>query len=487
MDRRIGALGATALLLLPLVLGGSLIGLVVLWDGTSQAACNPSGGAAQVDPGNVPEGPVAGFGHEQLVNAAYIMRAATDLGLSRRDQTIGVMTAIGESGLRVLDYGDATGPDSRGLFQQRDNGAWGSLADRMDPYTSASNFFKKLKGVTGRDGLEPTLAAHRVQGNADPFYYRPFWSPAQQVVEALAGAVPVSVPAAAPDPGQSRYGLGQVPAHTVLVANTLGQMFGIKTVGGYRAGDPDPVGHTAGLALDFMINDIPRGVAVGQRLATYAHDHADELGVQYIVWRQHIWNIARADEGWRAMPDRGNPTDNHMDHVHISLTGTDPGTDLGTLPSDGCSAGSDLSADQVDRLLPDGRRNPHSASQAIAWGRALLGATVLPDGTAQSGHCLRFVTLAFGYSAGYDLAYQVWANAPAVIQHPGDFNAPPGTVVVWSNAGGLGGGAGHIGISIGGGQMLSTSNTTVRIMPIRNNGYVPDSNYLGWMPPLITA
>ena len=41
-------------------------------------------------------------------------------------------------------------------------------------------------------------------------------------------------------------------------------------------------------------------------------------------------------------------------------------------------------------------------------------------------------------------------------------------------------------ISIGGGEMISTSGSTVRIMPIRGNGYVPDANYYGWMPPVIT-
>ena len=43
--------------------------------------------------------------------------------LSLRDQAIGVMTAMGEYSLQVLEYGDAAGPDSRGLFQQRANGA----------------------------------------------------------------------------------------------------------------------------------------------------------------------------------------------------------------------------------------------------------------------------------------------------------------------------------------------------------------------------
>ena len=50
-----------------------------------------------------------------------------------------MMTAIGESNLVNVNYGDLAGPDSRGLFQQRANGAWGSYADRMNPRIAATN------------------------------------------------------------------------------------------------------------------------------------------------------------------------------------------------------------------------------------------------------------------------------------------------------------------------------------------------------------
>ncbi len=96
------------------------------------------------------------------------MKAAKDLGLPAAAQILGVQAAIGESTLNVIDHGDAAGPDSRGLFQQRNNGgAWGgSYSDRMDPYISATNFFKTLSNVAGWDQLEPSTAIHRVQGNA---------------------------------------------------------------------------------------------------------------------------------------------------------------------------------------------------------------------------------------------------------------------------------------------------------------------------------
>ncbi|MGV8966339.1 MAG: hypothetical protein ACOH2F_08665 [Cellulomonas sp.] len=126
---------------------------------------------------------------EPLANAASIIRAGQAMGLSVRDQTIGVMTALGESSLRVVDHGDVAGPDSRGLFQQRDNGAWGSLADRMNPTVSATSFFTALARVPGRDAMTPTAVAHAVQRNADPDHYTKYWDTAVAIVSRVsAGA-----------------------------------------------------------------------------------------------------------------------------------------------------------------------------------------------------------------------------------------------------------------------------------------------------------
>ncbi|WP_423923855.1 hypothetical protein ACPEEZ_06250 [Frigoribacterium sp. 2-23] len=138
-----------------------------------------------VDGITVPAGPVAGYCQDRLVNAAWIIVAARAQGIGVHTQAIGVMTAMGESSLRNLDYGDTVGPDSRGLFQQRDNGAWGSYDDRMTPYTAATMFFTKLVKTPGWKDLTPTQAAHTVQVNADPDHYTPYWEDAVTVVTAL--------------------------------------------------------------------------------------------------------------------------------------------------------------------------------------------------------------------------------------------------------------------------------------------------------------
>jgi len=137
---------------------------------------------------SVPAGPVAGFCQAQLVNAVYIIAAGRASDAPIAAQEIAVMTAIGESGLRNLNYGDTAGPDSRGLFQQRGN--WGPLAVRMDPYKAAKLFYGRLLGLPGWQKLTPTAAAHAVQGNADPGYYTQFVARAQELVATFSTDAP---------------------------------------------------------------------------------------------------------------------------------------------------------------------------------------------------------------------------------------------------------------------------------------------------------
>ncbi|HEX4443512.1 MAG TPA: hypothetical protein VHZ81_08050 [Galbitalea sp.] len=147
---------------------------------------------------SVPAGPIEGYCQAALVNAAQIIRAANRWTADDRAKDIGVMVAIGESNLQNLNYGDTAGPDSRGLFQQRSN--WGPLADRMNPYTAAYNFFQRLLGIVGWQTLAPTAAAHIVQGNANPNYYAPYYPRAQRMVAALlADQIPPPL-AASPTP-----------------------------------------------------------------------------------------------------------------------------------------------------------------------------------------------------------------------------------------------------------------------------------------------
>ncbi|MDN4643387.1 CHAP domain-containing protein [Arthrobacter sp. PsM3] len=178
------SLGLVALVAVPSLFFGLVFSMILLLAPAKPAAADCGPVSVVVD-GNTK---VDGYTSEQLQNAAAIMGAGRSLNLSANGQIISVMVALGESGLRVLDTGDGAGPDSRGLFQQRDNGAWGSYADRMDPTTSATNFIKALKGVAGWELLEPTIAGNKVQRNADPYHYQKYWPEAVKLVQVLSNS-----------------------------------------------------------------------------------------------------------------------------------------------------------------------------------------------------------------------------------------------------------------------------------------------------------
>jgi uncharacterized protein YraI len=75
--------------------------------------------------------------------------------------------------------------------------------------------------------------------------------------------------------------------------------------------------HGEGRALDCMISDS----TVGWDMARWLRANASRLGVMEVIYRQQIWTVQRSSEGWRPMADRGSPTANHMDHVHVSVYG----------------------------------------------------------------------------------------------------------------------------------------------------------------------
>jgi hypothetical protein len=72
--------------------------------------------------------------------------------------------------------------------------------------------------------------------------------------------------------------------------------------------------HSQGLAIDIMVSG-----AHGYEVRDFVRAHYAELGVNYIIYSQHIWSVERGGEGWRSMSDRGSTTANHYDHVHVTV------------------------------------------------------------------------------------------------------------------------------------------------------------------------
>ncbi|WP_336922986.1 hypothetical protein [Aquipuribacter sp. SD81] len=110
----------------------------------------------------------ASFAPDQTATAALVVGVANRRGLPARAGTIGVATAVQESSLRNIDYGDR---DSLGLFQQRPSQGWGSAEQVQDPLYATGAFYDALVEVDGWQDREVTDAAQRVQRSAFPEAY----------------------------------------------------------------------------------------------------------------------------------------------------------------------------------------------------------------------------------------------------------------------------------------------------------------------------
>lgn len=92
------------------------------------------------------------------------------MGMSVWDITVAIATAMQESSLRNLNYGDR---DSLGLFQQRPSQGWGNPDQVRNPEYAAGQFFAALKrlGADRSSRYSLTRAAQAVQRSAYPNAY----------------------------------------------------------------------------------------------------------------------------------------------------------------------------------------------------------------------------------------------------------------------------------------------------------------------------
>lgn len=91
--------------------------------------------------------------------------------------------------------------------------------------------------------------------------------------------------------------------------------FGVNDIGGYREADGYNE-HSTGRALDVMTG---QDAALGTSIKDFAIANAKKIGLKWAIWQQKMWYPDGSSE---AMEDRGSPTQNHMDHVHIFLDET---------------------------------------------------------------------------------------------------------------------------------------------------------------------
>ncbi|WP_172922312.1 LysM domain-containing protein [Streptococcus sp. 716] len=107
---------------------------------------------------------------------------------------------------------------------------------------------------------------------------------------------------------------------TAAFKEEIANLFGITFFSGYRPGDSGD--HGKGLAIDFIV---PESSELGDKIAEYAIQNMASRGISYIIWKQRFYAPFDSKYGpantWNPMPDRGSVTENHYDHVHVSMNG----------------------------------------------------------------------------------------------------------------------------------------------------------------------
>ena len=312
---------------------------------TSASAAITTDTAAQV--GSVPSkvtvpssrpGQTMELAGEQVSNAAAIIAAGKKANIPNYGWVVAIATALQESGLKNLTYGDR---DSQGLFQQRPSSGWGSVQQIRDPQLSAQAFYgvaahtqnRGLVDIKGWPSMSVAAAAQAVQISAFPSAYAKWEAAARATVQQLGDGQALTTTPILCGTG-SDVQLGECPATGSAAENGLtrdallvlrcakAKFPALVDFGGTR---PDPLpDHPSGRAVDVMIPDYrsSEGKAFGWQVAHWLKDHRTQLGIHYLIFDAKIWSVDRDREGWRAYsPGSINASSLHRNHVHVSVYG----------------------------------------------------------------------------------------------------------------------------------------------------------------------
>jgi murein DD-endopeptidase MepM/ murein hydrolase activator NlpD len=269
---------------------------------------------------------VADLDQEQISNARTIIAVGKSLKIPPRGWVIAIATAMQESGLRSLNYGDR---DSLGLMQQRPSMGWGTVAQVQNAEYAARAFYGGPKSPTSNSGLlsvrgweEMPLwqAAQTVQRSAFPLAYADHEALSTQIVERLAGTTAGCEPLAS-GPWRTPVGTGY----------TLTSSYGWRT-SPTRGGADFHTGQDFAQPEGSAVSAISRGVVA---FAGWGGSYGNLVRVRHAngveSWYAHlstttvaVGDLIKAGEPLGAVGSTGNSTGPHL---HLEIRVDDEPTD----------------------------------------------------------------------------------------------------------------------------------------------------------------
>jgi hypothetical protein len=210
---------------------------------------------------------------DQAGIAATIAGVARDRAMPVRAVTIAYATALQESDLENLPYGDR---DSVGVFQQRPSQGWGTRAELLNPVYATTRFFAALAAVPGYQRLPVYRAAQDVQRSADGYAYSQYSTQGAAMAGGFAGWNARSV--------WCWYGSG-VSGRGKLAIAVRGLTTAFGALRAAHFGDP------------IMTVRVPSH-AVGWSVAFWLVTHASSYGLRTVRFSGYQWAAARGQDGW---------------------------------------------------------------------------------------------------------------------------------------------------------------------------------------------
>jgi hypothetical protein len=267
-----------------LVCVGGLFGAWAWWNGTvgnvpirEHCTAVASGTSYEMDP-------------DQAGNAAIIAAVAVRREMPARAATIGLATAVQESKLRNIEYGDR---DSLGLFQQRPSQGWGTRKQVLDPVYSSGKFYDALAKVDGYESMPITKVAQRVQRSAFPGAYADHEPEGRVMASALSGYSPGGFSCVLHDTAdlaEEQPAAGGLTPRAAALTDAAGHETGRRNVAPTT---------TDGKTLRFTV-PAAEGNRYGWSLAHWAVARANSLDVVAVQVGDRHWHRDDSTAGWTA-------------------------------------------------------------------------------------------------------------------------------------------------------------------------------------------
>ena len=223
--------------------------------------------------------------------AATIAGVAARHRLPRRAVTIALATALQESDLENLPYGDR---DSVGVFQQRPSQGWGTATELQNPVYATTRFFAALVRVPHYTTIPVAQAAQAVQRSADGSAY----AENEYVATLLSGDLTGQPPHAVTcwyTPAKATPTATRPQADAVAARQALREAFG----------SPDRDG-VAVRVSNVTLSRVPKGA--GWTAASWLVTHAEEYQISAVRYAGYEWKAADGNMGWqRDANPKGTP------------------------------------------------------------------------------------------------------------------------------------------------------------------------------------